>query len=399
MKKDLLIFTPAILFGMYWAMVKVALPIVSFLPSYFGTSSATIQQIFSIAFFLSGCFPIFWGPLIDNFELKNFILMNGIIFIGISVILSFSTNIYMFAIFFITACSLTSAFVVVGRAFPFVYLEGKTSVQKALTYGMFGGYFSAWVAPFVSGYLAEHVHWRSVFYIVPVLTIILIFIATKLPKQKQVTEKRTFLKNIITMFQHCKIQSFRNNVLILGLTSFFAQSVLISVPFWLTEAYVLQPYIIGYILFPMLLPGMIGPLLNKFVYNKLSYKTVFYIGFVIFVLGGVSAIILSVIILGMSISYWWWVIPGSLANLAVISIYPVVSFLGYRDIKSGHNAASSVFSLAVYCSGGIGIYFCSLISIHTLYTFGILMLIAITVALLLFLQDYRNFRQEHATTS
>ncbi|TNF69629.1 MAG: MFS transporter [Gammaproteobacteria bacterium] len=391
----LIIFTPPILFGMYWAMVKVSLPIVALLSNYFETSSQNIQQIFSIAFFLSGCFPMLWGPIIDNFELRKFILVNGIIFIILNVILSFSTNIYMFGLLFIAACSLSSAFVVVGRTFPFVYLKDKSLVQKALTYGMFGGYFSAWIAPFISGYLAEHIHWRSVFYILPVLTIILIIIASRLPKQKEVVEKRTLVKNIVTMFTHFKIQSFRNNVLILGIFSFFAQSVLISVPFWLTDAYALKPYIIGYILFPMLLPGMLGPLMSRLIYSKLTYKSVFYISSIMFVAGGIIAIILSLVLLETRLSYWWWVIPGALANFAVVAIFPVVSVLGYRDIKTGHNAASSVFSLALYCSGGIGIFVCSLISIHTFYIFGILMLIGITLSLMLFLQDYKQYLLEH----
>ncbi|MCF6765478.1 MFS transporter [Thiotrichales bacterium 19S3-7] len=390
MKKELLIFTPAILFGIYWAMVKVSLPIVTLLPYYFDTTPQRIQQIFSIAFFLSGSFPILWGALIDRFELRRFILVSAMIFILLNIGLSFSTNIYMFGILFVLVCSLSSVFLVVGRTLPFLVLNDKSQVQRALTYAMSGGYLCAWIAPFISGYLVVLFSWRSIFFIVPILAVILILIVLFLPKQKELVSRGGVLKNLLMMLTHCKKKSFRSNIIIIGLFAFFSQSALISTPFWLSEAYTLKSYNIGYILLPMLLPGILGPLLSRWLYKKLTYKAVFCISGMLFITAGFIAIFLSIIIYSVDLSYWLWVIPGVMVNLAMTFMFPIISLLGYREIKNNYNAASSVFSLSLYCSGGIGIYVCSFISIDTLYIWGILMLIAIVVASILFLQDYKD---------
>ncbi|MBK2124077.1 MFS transporter [Fangia hongkongensis] len=374
---NFLLMVPGILMATYWGIVKVGLPILPELSQHLQASDQQIQQVFSYAFFLSGVFPIIWGPIIDYYGFRRFSLVGGALFIVLGIYLSIASSFYLFSLAFIACCVLASAFVVIARTFPVVYFfDEKANVKRALSFAMVGGYSSAWLAPLISGYIAEYAYWPLVFYIMPVMMLIALCILLRVPEPKILPEKRHLLSSIRYMGMHLKLPSFRRHVLILASFGAFGQSIVIAIPFWLISAYHLSSSIVAYLLLPMLIPGVLSPLINQFV-SKLSYKVALILNVILFSSAGIIAVILPFF---NDLSMWWWVVPGVIVNISTVVAYPLSGVLGYRDITSNHSSASAILSLSLYACAGVIIYICSYIELHQFYLYGILMLFAALVA-------------------
>ena len=372
----MLIATPALLMAIYWGMVKVALPVLPQLSSYLHVSSRHIQQVFSYAFILSGIFPIIWGPVIDRVGVKKFSLAAGICFILVGIILALTANIYLFGVAFITACVLASAFVVIARTFPMLYFKERETIKRSLSFALFGGFLAAWLSPLISGYVAEYIHWKLIFYLLPILMFLSIWMIFLLPKPVVAVEKRHIFTSVQSIYHHLRLASFRRHVVLLACYAAFAQSVVVSIPFWLVEIYHLKSSMVAYLLLPMLVPGIFSPLLNK-ILSKFNTRFTLFLNLGLFLLAGIIAIILP--FLG-ELSVWCWVLPGVLVNFNIAIAYPISGVLGYRDIKTQLNSASALISLAVYASGGVMIFISSFISIHSFYIYGMLILLTGIVA-------------------
>ncbi|MCP3679566.1 MAG: multidrug effflux MFS transporter [Gammaproteobacteria bacterium] len=265
----LLIILPGLLMGTYWGLIKVPLPALSELASYFHTNYHKIQQIFSMAFVITGISAIFWGPIIDKFNPKKFILVMAISIIIVSIILSFTTTLYAFSFLFGLCCIMTAALMILARTLPILCFSDEAVIKKSLSNVMLCGYLCAWLAPLISGYLIRYTSWRSIFFIIPIVLLFIIFASRKIPQHiATMHQKKRFIENIRSMKRHLKLSSFSQNVTILAFSAGFAQSSLICVPFWVTSHYHPPSDIIAYLILLMLIPGFFAPVINKFFIHK-----------------------------------------------------------------------------------------------------------------------------------
>ena len=363
-----LITIPALLTAIYWGMVKLCLPIVPHLSEHFNISHSSIQQIFSCAFLLGGISPVFWGPVVDNIGIKKFISIIGIIFIATSASIPFLTKAYFFGIFFITSCTIGSAFIVIARSFPMMYGISEKYKKIAISSSIFGGYFSAWIAPFISGYLAVLLSWKLSFYIMPIIMIICVLMIRFINEPSTSKDKRVLIKSITSMYQIIKISSFNRPLMLLAAFAAFGQSMVISIPFLLINTYHIKSHMVALILLPMLLPGMLTIVVNK-CSSIFKTKTILYFNIVFF---NIAALILIILPCIGKISIWYWVIPGTIINLSTTIVYPILSIFAFKEIKTHHNSAAALIGLSTYSCAGILIFICSYI-ISCFYVYGLIM--------------------------
>ncbi|MFT6835776.1 MAG: MFS family permease [Francisellaceae bacterium] len=359
-----LIFIPMLLQASYWGMMKVALPILPSLPEIFNTSDHTVQMIVSLSFILSGLSPLFWGPLIDAMKFKKFIVLVVLFSIVTLFITASAKNIYIFGFFYISVCMLVCALSVCARSFPFIYLEEGEKRRKSISLLIFGGYTGAFLTPYFSGWVSAEFGWRYVFGVISVLLLLIFSISLMLKDKENYGENRHFISNIKNMFQHFKIPSFRNGLIVSGSVSILGQSYLISIPFWLSRVHQVPSQDVANYLLPMLLPGMILPFFFPYIMRKFSDKFLMHGCLFILITAGFLCFILYLI---NDIPLWAWVIPGVLLNITAVGIFPILSINMFRDITKNISAASGFTSLVAYLSGGIGMYISIYISLDTFY--------------------------------
>ncbi|ODN41820.1 hypothetical protein BGC07_01040 [Piscirickettsia litoralis] len=368
--------------------MKVALPVLPDLLKAFDTSGMVIHQLISLSFILSGLSSLIWGVVIDRLEMKRFLVY--ITAIGIIVLSSvaLASNIWFWGITYIISSVIVGGFLVCSRSFVMLYLQDDLQIKKSLSMLMVGGYSSAFLTPFISGWLGAWIGWNYAFLVIPAWLIVLFFIFIQLQGQPDHQHKtKTFLDNTKQMWGHLKNKRFRTCLLIIGGFASVAQSYYIAIAFWLLPAYHVSIQYIAFYLLPILLPGMVMPFFHTAVHKRFSESKLitFYVS--LFILAGVLSFVFMLV---PNPSSWLWVIPGVLASIAIVGVLPIISFHALQSVKGHYSAASGLISIASYSSGGIGIYLTSFITLESFYREGLFILIIAACMIALIRSLYKD---------
>ncbi len=385
LKKTSLVYFPMLIIAAYWGVFKVALPILPALSKTFHVPAQSFQYILSLAFISSGLSPILWGAIIDSIKIKSFIITATVASIIILLLVPFSKNILLFGILYVMGCTVINGLLGCARILPLLYLKEEVYMKRALSLMMFGGYSAAFFAPFVGGWVYHLINWQAVFFVVPIWLLLILLLAVQLDSISQPLGRTTVLDNIKQLVFHLRNKKFLNSLLIQACYGGVVQSYYIAVPFWIIPAYHISPKNVAYYLFPMFFPGMIAPLIFNIEKRFFSDRTIVKFSILLFLL----ASIIPFLFLFVKGNGWLGVAPAVLMTVGVVGLFPIISFNALDAIEKQHNAASSLFSIMTYSSGGIGIYITSFIDVKRFYLEGVFILVISLLMVFFFVRGDR----------
>ncbi|QGP54664.1 multidrug resistance protein D [Piscirickettsia salmonis] len=388
LKAGFLVYIPMFLIMTYWGYIKVALPVLPNLLQAFNTSGMVIHQLISLSFILAGLSSIIWGVVIDRLEMQRFLVYITVIGILVLSSVAFTHNIYWWGMTYILSSIIVGGFLVCSRSFVMLYLQNDLQIKKSLSMLMVGGYSSAFLVPFISGWLGSWLSWRYAFLVIPVWLIVLFIIFSQLhsqPEHQQTT--KTLRDNIQQMISHLKNKRFRTCLLIIAGCSAVAQSYYIAIAFWLLPAYHVSVQHVAFYLFPILLPGIIMPFFGSAIQQRFSELSIIAFYVALLILAGVLSIGLMWV---PHPSSWLWVIPGVLASLTIVGMLPIISFHALQSVTGHYSAASGLIAIAAYSSAGVGIFITSFIRLQDFYKEGVFMLIIALWVIMLLKKIYKK---------
>ncbi|WP_255321907.1 MFS transporter [Francisella halioticida] len=251
-----------------------------------------------------------------------------------------------------------------------------------------GVYFCSFIIPFFSGWIGFYLGWQFGYALVLIWLIIVISAVYKLNNSKEKNKpikQSGFIKNTLTIFLHIKTKHFIRYALFVAILNGVAWTYIIALPFWLTDTFNINSKYIALYLFPLALPGLLCPIIVSTLERFMHKDTIIKLGVIIFLLGGILAIIISLKTWNHAYIY---VIPGILLNLASTVTFAIASTKVFTNVKTLFNAASGLFSLIQYFAFGVIVFIESYIVISQFYLEGIF--ICICSVLLIYLQKYKK---------
>lgn len=376
-KQHIILYIPMCLMLSYWGYMKVALPVIPDLLTSFHTTQTLLHQFISLAFILSGLSSIFWGVLIDRFEIKYFLIITTCIGIITLSSISISTNVWFWGLSYIIGAIIMGGLIVCSRSFVMIYLTEEADIKKALTMPMMAGFSAAFFTPYLSGWLASFIGWNYAFFIIPLWLIVLLSLLTKLPPSPQSINKNSHLiNNATSMLNHLKNRQFLFNILGIACVSSISQSYYIAIIFWLMSNYTIPTQSLALYLFPLLFPGMIIPLFIQKIYQKIDEKQMITLYIALLFIAALIAFYLHITFsIVAQANSWLWVIPGVLCSISMVCLIPILSFRALSTVKDHYNSASGLLTIAVYSAGGVGIYITSFITLNHFYLESIFILL------------------------
>ncbi|TNF69579.1 MAG: MFS transporter [Gammaproteobacteria bacterium] len=371
---SLIIYYPMILMISYWVITKAGLPFVDQMSAFFNVKHQSIQRILSLSLIISSLSPLVWGPLIDRIGLKRFVVIASIISFVVTCLMLIVQNVFLFGFAYILATTIIFSLAVCSRSFPFIYFDSVIQKQKSIGITFMGVYFCSFMVPLISGWIGYYLSWQFGYALV-LLWLIITFLCMMLinNKQDEQASRVSFLQNALAMVNHLKTQGFLKNVLFVSILNGLAWTYIIVLPFWLAQGFDVSSKYLALYLFPLALPGLVCPVLVKFLESFLTKQQIIKCSIFIFLLGGISAVIIG--LFSWHIAYIY-IIPGVVMNLASAMAFAIVSTIAYSNVKSHFNAASSLFSLISYFGFGLIVFIESYISLTNYYFEGIFVIVA-----------------------
>ncbi|WP_150468181.1 MFS transporter [Francisella sp. SYW-9] len=234
--------------------------------------------------------------MIDHIGLKPFAICASSISFIITVIMLLTSNIIIFTFTYIIATSIIFSLSVCSRSFPFIYFDQVEQKQRSIAITFMGVYFCSFMIPFFSGWIGFYLGWQFGYALVLIWLVIVISAIYRLNNSKEKSntiEKVSFTKNIFSIFSHTKTKLFIRYTLFVAILNGVAWTYIIALPFWLADTFNIDSKYIALYLFPLALPGLLCPFLVGFLERFIHKNSIVKLGIVIFILGGILAIIVS----------------------------------------------------------------------------------------------------------
>ena len=152
----------------------IYVPSLPYLTRYFSTSEEMIAATLSLNLWGFGIASAFYGPLSDAFGRKPILLWGLAIFSTASLLCGFATNIHWLILFRILQGIGGGVSIVVGSAVIKDTYDGAQCARIMSAMGIAIAVSPA-MAPIIGGWVAEHLTWHWVFYIVGVVATLVAF--------------------------------------------------------------------------------------------------------------------------------------------------------------------------------------------------------------------------------
>ena len=143
------------------AGINIALPAIG---NEFKANAILLNWVVTLALLVMGVFLVPAGRLADIIGTKKVFMIGLIIFIPVSTLTAFSNSIYMLLVCqVIQGIGLAMVFATSTAMITTVYPTNERGRALGINVGVL--YFGTSIAPFICGFLTEHIGWRSIFLI------------------------------------------------------------------------------------------------------------------------------------------------------------------------------------------------------------------------------------------
>lgn len=247
------------------ATIDIYAPAMPLISKYFSTNTSMVQA--SIVLYLIGYAvgQIIVGVLADAIGRKPVILMSLFLYLCVTLICTFTNNIYYFLLFRLLQGIFVSGPGVLNKA----YIVDMFPVEKSQRYM---NYITiAWaagpiVAPVIGGYLSDAFSWKSVFYFLIVYSlpifVFFLFMPETLSKKTKLSLKKT-INNFNLLFNE---KRYIAAVLCIAVVYAFVIAFNLFIPFIIADLHY-SPSFYGKIALLLGLAWLAGNLLSRLVEN------------------------------------------------------------------------------------------------------------------------------------
>lgn len=351
-KSKFFLFYLSILSMLGFLATDMYLPAFSAMQEDFNTSASTISA--SLSIFLAGfaCAQLLWGTLSDRFGPKRVLCIGLSLFaLGCIGMLWVANEKYMLALRFLQAIGVCSATV----SWQVLVIErySKTQANRVFATIMPLVALSPALAPLLGAWLLNHFSWRAIFFVLFIITLMLLVYTTLLRSQdeKIVTEKSKTPK-ISTqksgnkkLFQLLLSPGYSGNVLIYSTCSAAFFAWLTGSPFILKDLG-LGPTDIGLSYIPQTIAFLLGGYGYRAALNYVKGKR-FLLG--LLALYSLSVISLFLIAISGRASLLALLIPFCGMAMANGAIYPIVVAKALRVFPEDAGKAAALQNTLQLC--------------------------------------------------
>jgi len=309
---------------------------------HFNCTQPEIQSSFTIFLLGLAVCQLIYGVLCDYFGRKQVTIFGLIVFIIASCLCAFAVTLSEFLMARILQAIGAGVGSVVVRAIIADKFERKDAVRVfSTTFPIIG--LSAAIAPLIGGYLTLIFSWQASFYFMAIYGFITLLLVIFYLKESQkdnapMAKKRTNIREAISgYFSIIRNLGFLAYALVIcaGFASFRCYTV--ESPFvFHNQGYVVEE--LGQFYVALSVAYIIGNLMAKKLVNTMSTERVLGVGFLFFVLGGLSMIFGSFYI---EQSPYMVILPMALVTLGNGFIFPTGSACAMTSVPSAKAGMAS----------------------------------------------------------
>lgn len=297
MKKRLInfkfIFTIALIEVLCYMAVDFYLASMPHIATYFETSYSNIQLSLTFFLFAMGIGQLFFGPIIDYFGRKIPLFVGIMLYSLCSISMTFSTNVEMFLLFrIIQGLSVALIYVCVISMVRDVS-KGKVAANIFAILITIGA-TTPILAPTLGGYIDQEFGWKTVFYVLFILAILLAITTLFTLQETLKKEKKVIInfKNIfIIYFNIIKNKNFLTPAITACLMYMFVFAYIAGASFAYQEIYKLDSKTFGLVFGATGSALLFGALLSTKLLKIFNMKQLSITGATILVIGSVISFI------------------------------------------------------------------------------------------------------------
>ncbi|UXC29309.1 multidrug effflux MFS transporter [Aliarcobacter butzleri] len=293
MKKRLInfkfILTIALIEVLCYMAVDMYLASMPNIASYFGTSYSKVQLTLTFYLFSMGIGQLFFGPIIDYFGRKIPLILGVLLYSLCSILITLSTNIELFLLFRI----------IQGLSVALIYVSIISMVRDVSKGRVAANIFAILItigaitpilAPTFGGYIEQEFGWKTVFYTLFSLAILLSIMSFFTLQETLKEEKKVKInfKNIfIIYFKIIKDRKFLTPAITACLMYMFVFAYIAGVSFAYQEIYKLDSKTFGLIFGATGSALLFGALLSTKLLKVFNMKQLSISGAFILVIGSI----------------------------------------------------------------------------------------------------------------
>ncbi|PUE67191.1 multidrug effflux MFS transporter [Arcobacter lacus] len=293
MKKRLInfkfILTIALIEVLCYMAIDMYLASMPNIASYFGTSYSKVQLTLTFYLFSMGIGQLFFGPIIDYFGRKIPLILGVLLYSLCSILITFSTNIELFLLFRI----------IQGLSVALIYVSIISMVRDVSKGRVAANIFAILItigaitpilAPTFGGYIEQEFGWKTVFYTLFSLAILLSIMSFFTLQETLKEEKKVKInfKNIfIIYFKIIKDRKFLTPAITACLMYMFVFAYIAGASFAYQEIYKLDSKTFGLIFGATGSALLFGALLSTRLLKVFNMKQLSISGAFILVIGSI----------------------------------------------------------------------------------------------------------------
>lgn len=234
--------------------------------------SASVQLTLSFFLISYGVSQLFIGSLLDSFGRYKACLIALLVFCAASFIIASTNNIYLIYLMRVIH-GFTGGTIVVAKRAYFVDVYTGSKLKHYLSLLSIIWSLGPIIAPFMGGYLQRSFGWRSNFYFLGGLSLILTILEYAFNNETLIKATRFNIRNILSIYKQILTTApFVLGIVMLGLAYSTVMVYNMTGPFIIEHTFDLSPVVTGYCSLILGFSWMLGGFIGKATIDRPFYK-------------------------------------------------------------------------------------------------------------------------------
>ena len=365
------------------------LPAVPHIATVLHTSIKNIQITVGLYYLGTVISTLIFGPLSDRVGRRPIILLGSSIMIIGTLLCIFSQTYAMFMCGRIVQGFGAGTALSLGRSVGRDLAQGQSLARIFSIFVIAVGIAPA-IAPFIGGYIQQHLGWRMIFITLAIYQIVLLIIfffyfpETLTKSQQDVNRGKSVLKDFFVLLQNRSFLavSICSALIYAGFMAYITAS-----PVLLEIKLQYSPVVFGHISFLILLLGQIGKFCNLYYLGKIGYQRMIIIGLGLYLIAGVSMLLLGY--LGF-FNVYSFAIPIIISIIAQSLLFVNLATDGMTLFGNIAGAASALYGALLFSGGFVGSVVISHLPHDNQIPLGLLLTLIALLAILSYIIGHRR---------
>ena len=383
MNKNTTIIILLFFMTLFQLSIDIYLPSTLVMAQELHTSDANIQMTFFTFLLAGGLSQLLYGPLMDRFGRKPFLIMGSLVFLITALIAACSTSIVTLIIARTFQGLGMGVFSVGSRATMRDILTHdefkKTAIYQGLTWS-----FVPVFAPVIGSYVQHYLGWRYNFGILACAGLLCLIFSLLLKESLKQPQRSLHPAQIIKTYRNILINSnFWPFMLGAATDSILLACFYLFAPILLQGNLGIPVISYGWIMFWIAMSALIAMVINRLIVNRIPDR--------LFMLASICLSVCSglVILLGCLIGkapVTFFMVAMILMQVGMSWLFPLCISHAMRPMQSQAGSAAAMIGMNNLTSGSISALLIAYFVINSEWRFGVLYIIVSVILLVVFLK-------------